>query len=186
MNDPAPPKMMLLVDVDACVRCYACEVACREEHGLEVETKSRWLRVMTVGPRRCGDRLHLDFVPTLCLHCREPLCREACPKEAVVKRDDGLVVIEAEQCTGCRLCVAACPFGGMSFNEVARAAGHCDQCRGRVAHGLRPACVQHCIAGALQWVTAGEAEQAAAKSHAFVTDRVCYVSATWRLGLILP
>jgi Fe-S-cluster-containing dehydrogenase component len=43
-------KKVLLIDLDTCVRCYACEVACRQEHGLTFETKARWCQVMTLGP----------------------------------------------------------------------------------------------------------------------------------------
>jgi Fe-S-cluster-containing dehydrogenase component len=176
------PGHILLIDLDACVRCFACEVACREEHGLDVKTGSRWLRVMTVGPRRCGGELHLDFVPTLCLHCQDPACREVCPGEAISALDDGTVAVDEAQCTGCRQCVDACPYGSMSFNEVTGVAGHCDLCRDRVSAGLEPACVQHCIGGALQWLAPDELARATSGAHTSLWGRVCYMSTTWRLA----
>lgn len=178
---PSSPEKTLLIDVDACVRCYACEVACREEHDLGVDTRSRWMRVMTVGPRRCEGKLHLDFVPVPCLHCHDPLCAKVCPKGAISRGENGLVLVHEEQCSGCRLCVSACPFGRMCFNEVTRVAGHCNLCRDRVEAGLEPACVQHCIAGALQWIAADELDEVTRGAHTASPGRVCYVSNTWRL-----
>jgi len=181
---PIDGEKTLLIDVDACVRCFACEVACREEHGLGVETRSRWMRVMTVGPRKLGEKLHLDFVPVPCLHCPDPACAKACPKGAISRGEDGLVLVDEERCSGCRLCVSACPFGRMCFNEVTSSAGHCDLCRDRVGAGLGPACVQHCIAGALQWISTDKLPDLLSGAHTASWGRVRYVSNLWRLNSV--
>ena len=175
------PKKMLLVDIDSCVRCHACEIACRQEHDLTAETGSSWCRVVTIGPRRIEGRLHLDFVPVLCLHCEDPLCLALCPSGAIQKDDQGRVVIDEEACTGCKVCVHGCPYGCISFNEVKGTAGHCDLCRGRMEAGLEPACVQHCVGGALRFVDQDELEEHTSGQHTVSSRRICYASSKWRL-----
>ncbi len=113
----------LLVVLDCCVGCHACEIACRQEHDLTHETGAKWCRVMTMKPRKVEGELHLDYFPTMCVHCDDPLCVKACPVGAIVKREDGLVLVDREKCNGCRLCVPACPYGVMSFNEVREGSG---------------------------------------------------------------
>jgi Fe-S-cluster-containing dehydrogenase component len=174
-------KKVLLIDIDSCVRCYACEIACRQEHALTSETGSRWCRVMTVGPRRIDGKLHTDFVPLLCQHCDDPVCQALCASGAILKDEDGLVLIDEKACTGCKLCLYGCPYGCVSFNEVTRTAGHCDLCRERTEAGLDPACVQHCIGGALQFLDPEEMERRASGHHTFLSGRICYLSSKWRL-----
>ena len=123
----------------------------------------------------------MDFVPVLCRHCDDPLCASVCPVNAISRTNDGLVLIDETACNGCKLCIYTCPNGCISFNEVNRAAGHCDQCRGRTEAGLDPACVQHCIGGALQFVGDEELEERTSGQHSLLSGRVCYVSSKWKL-----
>ncbi len=170
---------VLLIDLDACVRCRACQVACREEQSLDAASTSPWCEVMTVGPRKVQGQLHMDFVPVVCFHCDDPLCARVCPEGAIVKDDEGLVAIDKEACTGCGLCVHACPYGRM-FLDDAGTAGHCDLCRRRVNAGLEPACVQHCIGGALLFAGREEVMTRTSKQHRLLLGKICYISSTWR------
>ena len=171
----------LLIDLDNCVRCHACEVACREEHGLAFQGGPRWCRIMTVGPRKAGDALHMDFVPVICFHCDEPACAALCPAGAISKGKDGIVLVDENLCTGCKLCVYGCPYGAMVYNEATDKAGHCDRCAHRRSGGLEPSCVQHCIGGALQWVTPEELALVTQGEHTLMLGRTCYVSSKWEL-----
>jgi len=175
------PRNTLLIDIDSCIRCHACEIACRGEHDLSAEASSCWCKVVTVGPRRIEGKLHMDFVPILCFHCDNPACLAFCPREAIAKIDDGLVSIDEEVCNGCKLCVYGCPYGCISFNEEKVAAGHCDLCKDRTQAGLEPACVKHCIGGALRFVDREELEERISGRHALFLGRVCYASSKWRL-----
>ncbi len=175
------PQRIMVIDLDNCVRCYACEVACRQEHDLSVETRSRWCQIMTIEPRKISGHLHMDFIPVICLHCDDPMCASVCPVAAISKEEDGSVVIDAAVCTGCKLCVYACPYGRMFYNEISATAGHCDLCAGRVLAGLEPSCVQHCIGGALHFVTQDEMISITKGQHTLQIGKVCYTSSKWHL-----
>ena len=175
-------KRMLIV-LDCCVGCHACEIACRQEHDLSSETGAKWCRVTTVKPRKVQGELHLDFFPAMCLHCETPLCAVVCPEGAIAKNGDGMVLVDEKKCSGCRLCIGACPTGAMSFNEVSRTAAKCDFCRERVASGIEPSCVQHCIGGALRYMEPGELREVIKGKHTFCSGQITYTSSKWKLSV---
>jgi len=174
-------QKVLLIDLDSCIRCHACEIACRQEHGLTYETKSRWCRVITVGPRSIQQELHMDFIPTICFQCDDPICAYFCPVDAISKREDGMVVIDEKACTGCKLCVYGCPYGSIFFDETKGITGKCNLCMSRIHHGIEPTCVQHCIGGALQYVTQEELKDITSGEHLLRMGLVYYVSSKWKL-----
>jgi len=186
---PHPEKGMkmdqkfLVVHLDACVRCYSCEIACRQENALSLVTQSRWCRVQTISPRKVGGELHLDFVPVMCLQCEDPMCAKFCSVEAISKKEDGRVLVDEETCIGCQQCIAGCPYGAMYFNEVTRKAGKCDLCSSRVDSGIEPSCVQHCIGGALRYVWGTEVEELAQGRHSVQVGRTYYLSSKWKLSI---
>jgi Fe-S-cluster-containing dehydrogenase component len=55
--------------------------------------------------------------PVLCNHCKEAPCVKACPSGAAEKRDDGIVITDADRCAGCGYCVIACPYQQRSIHE---------------------------------------------------------------------
>jgi Fe-S-cluster-containing dehydrogenase component len=172
----------LLVDLDSCVRCYSCEIACRQENQLVSESKSRWCRVFTIGPRKVDGELHMDFVSVMCLQCDDPPCAYFCPVDAISKREDGIVVINEEICTGCKKCQYGCPYGAMQFNAVTQKAGKCNLCLSRTECGIEPSCVQHCIGGSLRFVSSHELEEIADGKHLAKIGRTYYLSSKWRLN----
>jgi len=137
----------ILVDIDRCIGCYACEVACKQEHDLQGGYS--WIKVVDVGPVEIGGKLKRDFVPTLCLHCGDPNCKNVCPSEAVTKNSHGIVLINEELCTGCKLCLTACPVLALKYNPEKEVAEKCTLCSHRVHEGLEPACVRGCPTEAL-------------------------------------
>jgi len=174
------PEEVMLVDIDRCVRCYACEIACKQEHDLPVGP--RWTRVMTVEPRQVNEELCTDFVFTTCVQCDDPLCAHICPVDAITKRDDGIVVIDEAKCNGCGLCVHACPFGAIHINPDKNIAWKGFFCLDRVDQGLEPSCVQHCAGGSLQYVTPEELLELTAGKHKARIGKLCYVSEKWKLS----
>jgi len=170
---------MLLIDIDRCVRCHACEVACKQEHDLP--PGPRWASVVTIEPRVIEEELTTDFVFTTCMHCDEPSCTLACSAGAITKREDGLVVIDEARCKGCGYCVHACQFGAIQINPVKDKAWKCSFCIDRLEQGLEPSCVQHCAGGAIQYVAPDELARLADNRHQVRFGKICYVSARWKL-----
>ena len=132
----------LFVDLEYCIGCYACEVACKQENNIPVGIK--WINVVKVGPRMVGNKLRMDFVPMRCRHCAKAPCIDACPEKAITKRADGIVLVNEELCNGCMVCFEACPFGVIQLNPETQVAEKCTLCVHRVDAGLEPACVLAC------------------------------------------
>lgn len=82
----------VVVNLDLCVGCYACEIACKQENS--IPAGNNWIKVFSIGPEELGKKLGMCFVPvmtdecTLCEHRLqkglEPRCVENCPTRAMV------------------------------------------------------------------------------------------------------
>jgi len=172
---------LLLIDIDRCIRCYACEIACKEENDLPAGP--RWNQVVTIQPRRIGGELYTDFVFTTCVQCEDPVCASVCRSDALSKRDDGIVLVDEARCKGCGFCAHACPLGAIEVHPEKKVAWKCSLCVDRIDHGLLPSCVQHCAGGALQYVTPEELLEITVGRHHARIGKVCYVSTTWKLSV---
>ena len=154
------------VNLANCTGCKACEIACKDRKDLPLGV--RWRRVYEYGGGEWvqdGDQLVPNgvfsyFVSTACMHCAKPICLELCTSSAMQKREDGIVVINTEQCIGCRYCSWACPYGAPQFNEEAGVMSKCDMCVELQAKGENPACVDACPYRALEY---GEISELRAK-----------------------
>lgn len=138
----------LIIDHESCWGCKTCEVACKQENHPADGVKL--ISVEEHGPGLVNGTLDFVFHVNVCRHCDDPPCAEACPEEAIRKRDDGIVVMDEHTCTGCRACIDACPFNAIAFDEKKGIAQKCNLCFHRVDKGLIPACADniclaHCI-----------------------------------------
>jgi len=133
-------KLSLLIFKNDCMGCHACEVACKQEHGLGVGP--RLIRVIEKAP---------DFIPIYCHHCAKAPCKEACPADAISRDGRGMVLIDEELCIGCKECIEACPFGAMQFNEDTEVAVKCDLCYEKIQNNEGPACAMACPTRCIFW-----------------------------------
>ena len=84
-------KVRLMLNEYDCMGCHACEVACKQEHGLHVGP--RVIKVIERAPY---------FKPLFCHHCEDAPCALACPQEAITKDPKtGVVLVDGEKCNGC-------------------------------------------------------------------------------------
>lgn len=85
------------------------------------------------------------YLPLLCMNCSNPVCLEACPRDAIYRRpEDGVILIDEEHCHGYRFCAEACPYKRIYFNEQRVIAQKCISCYPRLEEGVAPACVRQC------------------------------------------
>ncbi len=140
-------QLTMVVDLQRCVGCDACTVACKQEHDLPVGIT--WNPVLTAGPVGSFPNISACYFPKQCMHCSSAPCIDACPTRAIVKDERGIVHINREDCDGCALCVDACPYDAVSMNSLTGLAEKCTFCSHRVAKGLQPACVQSCVGKAM-------------------------------------
>ncbi|MFX1477200.1 MAG: 4Fe-4S dicluster domain-containing protein [Promethearchaeota archaeon] len=136
----------MVIDQERCIGCEACSVACK----IENNTTDYWIKVETQGgfvkdtPRGNFPNLTMDFLPRLCNHCENPPCVDSCPEDALQRRDDGIVILDQNLCTGCQSCLTACPYKVIVFDNDKNLAGKCNLCFHRIDQGLEPFCVICC------------------------------------------
>ncbi len=143
----------LVIDQKACWGCKACEVACKQENQVPVGVK--YISIQEDGPQSVDGKLDMVYQVTVCRHCEQPECIEVCPEEAIIKRDDGIVILDQEKCSGCGVCLEACPYQAIAFDQTKTKAGKCNLCSHRVDKGLLPACADNiCLARAITFKAA--------------------------------
>lgn len=155
----------MVIDLKVCVGCHACSVACKAANGTPPDIYFSRVHEREVGEYPNARR---EFLPTLCNHCEDAPCVDACPTGASHQREDGIVSVKADICIGCRSCDTACPYGHrhyvkpgllkegyfngeLTLFEEAKyprwtegTVIKCDFCMDRVDRGEQPACVVTC------------------------------------------
>ena len=135
-------QLVLMIDIERCTGCRACEAACKLENRLGESIFRN--RVYWIPPASPADRW--QFVVTVCQQCVRPACLRACGAAAIAKDPaTGVVMVEETKCTGCQECVLACPYGAMSFDFRRHKADKCNLCFDRRNSGRGgPACAAAC------------------------------------------
>jgi len=158
-----PEPMGFYTDTTVCIGCKACEVACKEWNQLPAREGGRvemsgdsydntctlsgtnWRHVKFIEQfsedRSQGRWLMMSDV---CKHCVRAPCLEVCPTNAIIRTEFDTVLIQSDVCNGCRLCIAACPFGVIDINPASNTAQKCTLCYDRLQAGMKPACAQAC------------------------------------------
>jgi len=145
-----------VIDVNHCSGCYSCQLACKDEH-----CGNDWMPYAKAQPllghfwgklneyvRGQVPQVKMSYVFVPCQHCKDAPCIESCPIEgALYTRNDGLVIIDPNKCTGCRNCITACPYGTIFFNEDIHIAQKCTGCAHLLDRGWpinEPRCADAC------------------------------------------
>ena len=141
----------ILTDLNRCVGCLGCSVACKVVNGVEIG--SFWNKVLRIGPFPDSEGaqfpdVYTYFLPVTCQHCENPACVKVCPTGASQKLADGTVQIDKEKCIGCQFCAMACPYGVRYLNETERVVEKSTLCEQKIAQGELPQCVAQCGARA--------------------------------------
>ncbi|MBI4518812.1 MAG: 4Fe-4S dicluster domain-containing protein [Deltaproteobacteria bacterium] len=153
-------QVAFLLDLDRCIGCHACRVACQVHNDTTPEVN--WRQVMSREAGRFPEVVQYNL-SLACNHCERPACMAVCPTDVIVKRErDGIVFIDANRCNGCERCLGACPYGAPQRVPGQDRVSKCDFCWARQDAGLVPVCVETCVGGALQFGRLDQVEQLAA------------------------
>jgi Fe-S-cluster-containing dehydrogenase component len=113
----------MVIDLERCNGCQACEIACRSENniavgGPEAARENRTISWMHVRTEVVGEwpDVRARFVPQPCMHCDRPPCTMVCPVQATSIDHEGIVNQIYARCIGCRYCANACPYTVKYFN----------------------------------------------------------------------
>lgn len=156
----------MTIDLTRCTGCQTCVVTCQLHHNQRPGIA--WGRVDAqewgAWPD-CGRA----YLPHACMHCEDAPCVAACPTGASIQREDGIVVVDYEQCIACGSCAMACPYDARRQNkaegnyfDAAEPAPYetygegqrtnvfekCIFCADQVDKGEAPWCVQGCFCAA--------------------------------------
>jgi Fe-S-cluster-containing dehydrogenase component len=184
---PGAKKLGLVIDLDVCVGCHACATACKEwnsaGHSAPLPDFNPygagqwgvWFNRVHSFEEGAGENARTVHFPRSCLHCEEPACVTVCPTGASYKRaEDGIVLVNADICIGCKLCSWACPYGAREFDEDQGVMKKCTLCIDRIYNGnlaeheRQPACVMVCPTSARHFGDLGDPNSAVSE---MVADR---------------
>jgi tetrathionate reductase subunit B len=137
----AQAEYVLIIDLNECMGCRACEKACNQRNQLPEDKSFIHLLARDEGPDRW-------FLPIQCQHCGKAPCEQVCPVGATYNHPSGVVLVNEKLCVGCKYCAVACPYGARIYDEHAGIVSKCWLCLDWVLGGGQPACVQACLRGA--------------------------------------
>ncbi len=122
-GESATHRWGMVIDLDKCVGCGACVVACAVENNVmlgdpslaEKRRVARWMQLLTFIE---GTYPHLKtrLLPMLCFQCDNPPCTKVCPVRATYLNPEGLVAVVQKRCIGTRYCLNNCPYHIRWFN----------------------------------------------------------------------
>ena len=113
----------MVVDIDKCIGCQACVVACQSENNVPINEEAHfnqrraieWIRVERYWEGEFPN-VKARFIPIMCQQCGDAPCEPVCPVFATYHNDQGLNVQVYNRCIGTRFCANNCPYHVRFFN----------------------------------------------------------------------
>jgi len=153
-------------DSTTCTGCKACQAACKDKNDLPLGVLWRRVYEVSGGGWTLKDSAWTSTVfayhlSMACNHCVHPKCAGVCPVDAFTVRPDGIVLIDASRCIGCKYCSWACPYGALQFDRFQGIMTKCNLCFDNLDAGILPACVAACPLRVLDLADPAESESRA-------------------------
>jgi Fe-S-cluster-containing dehydrogenase component len=140
-------RYAMLIDLNRCVGCYACQATCKAEYNIPFGAFRCKVEIYRSGTY---PNINKFFLPRFCNHCDNAPCIEACEEKALFKNQDGIVLLNDSKCNSCQMCYDKCPYNAIDISSFTGQVEKCDFCfDGRVTKGLLPVCVQSCMGKAI-------------------------------------
>lgn len=165
----------MVIDVDRCIGCYNCFLACRDEHvgndypgvaAAQPDGGQKWIDVRE-HERGSFPKVKVSYVPVPCQHCADAPCITAGKGGAVYRRPDGIVMIDPEKAVGQRDIIASCPYGAVFWNDALNLPQKCTMCAHLLDEGWKePRCAEVCPVQAIVFGDIGDPSKAVARLRA--------------------
>ena len=147
----------MVIDVDKCIACYSCFIACKDEfwdndyppYSAGIKKLDQTLIKLMKRERGKFPHVKVAYMPILCMQCGDPPCAKLAKNNAVYSRMDGVVIIDPQKAAGQREIIEACPYHVVSWNDEKGIPQKCTFCVHRIESGKIPRCVQACPSGAM-------------------------------------
>ena len=146
-------KKAFVFDIAKCSGCYCCQLACKDEHcgndfspiaAPQPDIGQFWMKVDD-HVNGTAPKVTVHYIPHLCNHCEKCALMDVAKNGEVYRREDGLVIIDAEKAKGNKALATACPYGAVYWNEELQLAQKCTGCAHLLDHGAKlPRCVESC------------------------------------------
>jgi carbon-monoxide dehydrogenase iron sulfur subunit len=149
---------IIIVDIDKCMGCHSCEIACAVAHSESKDLLKAIFEKNVPVPKIILDSFDDQSFPMHCRHCEDAPCVAVCPSKAMSRfSENGPVILNKDKCIGCHACIIVCPFGVIKKDRDGKTLTKCDLCFERLEQGEEPACVEACPTGAIKFVSIDEA-----------------------------
>ena len=126
-----------------CINCKACEVACKEENGVQLGADKQRIWVGMVEGSIFG-KPFVNLYPSQCNHCMDAPCVSVCPTNASHVTPDGIVKVDADKCILCKGCMEACPYDARFVDDITVSVDKCTFCDHRIDEYETTACQATC------------------------------------------
>jgi len=123
----------MVLDTRTCVGCSACVIGCKTENGVAKGYARDWVFTETTGTY---PNLQMTVRSERCNHCADAPCVTVCPTGSSHYGPGGTVQVNQDKCSGCKACIAACPYGARFIDPNVGAIDKCTFCVHRIENGI--------------------------------------------------